>query len=111
MLEDYKPRLKKWYDRETSDEHKQSANSTDKLQMEQWLRVCQQPEGSGKEDMVGIWSCHRESDVTGDPACRTKYECVCIYTDPPPGRSTFMINMSRPFDPRAAVDGYEHYGY
>ena len=31
--------------------------------------------------------------------CRTKYECVCIYTDPPPGRSTFMINMSRPFDP------------
>jgi hypothetical protein len=43
--------------------------------------------------------------------CRTKYECVCIYTDPPPGRSTFMINMSRPFDPRAAVDGYEDYGY
>jgi hypothetical protein len=43
--------------------------------------------------------------------CRTKYECVCIYTDPPPGRSTFMINMSRPFDPHAAVDGYEDYGY
>jgi len=44
--------------------------------------------------------------------CRSKYECVCIYTDPPPGRSTFMINMSRPFDPMAAVaaGGHDYYG-
>ena len=35
--------------------------------------------------------------------CRNKYECVVIYTDPPPGRSTFMVNWSRPFDPSAAT--------
>ena len=43
--------------------------------------------------------------------CRNKYECVCIYTDPPPGRTTFMINMSRPYDPAAAADGANYYGY
>ena len=37
--------------------------------------------------------------------CRNKYECVCVYTDPPPGRSTFMINMSRPFDPYSMASG------
>ena len=42
--------------------------------------------------------------------CRNKYECVCIYTDPPPGRSTFIINMSRPFDPMTAADGQDYCG-
>jgi hypothetical protein len=43
--------------------------------------------------------------------CRNKYECVCIYTDPPPGRSTFMINMSRPFDPHDAAGAEDYYAY
>jgi hypothetical protein len=44
--------------------------------------------------------------------CQNKYECVCIYTDPPPGRSTFMINMSRPFDPMEdATGGFDYYRY
>ena len=43
--------------------------------------------------------------------CRNKYECVCIYTDPPPGRSTFMINMSRPFDPHDAAGAEHYYAY
>ena len=41
---------------------------TDKLQMEQWLRICDE------KDLVGIWECYRESDITGDPACKTLYK-------------------------------------
>eukprot|EP01045_Picozoa_sp_COSAG04_P002220 COSAG04_NODE_79_length_28132_cov_136.219634_4_plen_164_part_00 len=37
--------------------------------------------------------------------CRNKWEPVVIYTSPPPGRSHFMINWGRPFDPQAAASG------
>jgi hypothetical protein len=45
-----------------------SQDITDKLQMEQWMRVCDE------KDLVGIWECYRESDITGDPACKTQYK-------------------------------------
>ena len=35
--------------------------------MEQWIRICE-------KDLVGIWECYRESDITGDPACKTQYK-------------------------------------
>ena len=41
---------------------------TDKLQLEQWMRICDE------KDLVGIWECYRESDITGDPACKTQYK-------------------------------------
>ena len=25
-------------------------------------------------DLVGLWRCNRESDITGDPACKTLYQ-------------------------------------
>ena len=56
---------------------------------------------------IGIGKPELEAAFAG---CRTKYECVCIYTDPPPGRSMFMINMSRHFDPMAAAGGRDYYG-
>ena len=36
--------------------------------------------------------------------CRNKWEPVVIYTTPPPGRTNFMINWSRPFHPAAVTD-------
>ena len=45
----------------------------------------------------------RKGDLTVDD------ECVYIYTDPPPGRSTFVINMPRPFDPMEDASGGSDY--
>ena len=32
------------------------------------MRICDE------KDLVGIWECYRESDITGDPACKTQYK-------------------------------------
>ena len=45
------------------------------------------------------------TEVAAFEQCRDKWEPVVIYTSPPPGRSHFMINWSRHFDPRAAASG------
>merc|ERR1740138_921469 len=66
VLDDYRPKLKTWFNETCSDDTK-SVDITDKLQMEQWMRICDE------KDLVGIWECYRESDITGDPACKTKY--------------------------------------
>merc|ERR1719502_1383647 len=55
VLDDYRPKLKAWYNEVTSDDSKQT-DLTDKLQMEQWMRICD------------------ETDITGDPACKTEYK-------------------------------------
>lgn len=68
VLNEYGPRMRAWYHKMTTDEHKTSASSTDMLQMDQLLRECD------RIDFVGNWECMRESDVSGDPRCRTKYE-------------------------------------
>ena len=47
---------------------------SDKLQMAQWLSICADPGPHCEQDLVGIWECYRESDVTGDPACKTLYK-------------------------------------
>ena len=67
VLDEYRPKLKTWYNEATSDDSKQT-DITDKLSMEQWMRVCDE------KDLVGIWQCYRESDITGDPACKTEYK-------------------------------------
>merc|ERR1719409_2382480 len=67
VLDDYRPKLKTWYNETTGDDTKQT-DITDKLQMEQWMRICDE------KDLVGIWECYRESDITGDPACKTQYK-------------------------------------
>jgi len=67
VLDEYRPKLKTWYNEMTSDDSKQT-DITDKLQMEQWMRICDE------KDLVGIWECYRESDITGDPACKTEYK-------------------------------------
>ena len=67
QIDEYRPKLKTWYNEVTSDDSKQS-EITDKLQMEQWMRICDE------KDLIGIWECYRESDITGDPACKTEYK-------------------------------------
>ena len=32
------------------------------------MRVCDE------QDLVGIWECYRESDITGDPACQDRVQ-------------------------------------
>ena len=32
------------------------------------MRICDE------KDLVGTWQCYRESDITGDPACKTEYK-------------------------------------
>ena len=49
----------------------------------------------------------RELEAAFDQ-CQNTYECVCIYTHPPPGRSTFMINMSRPYGPLEDASNYRY---
>ena len=73
VLDDYRPKLKRWYDATCADDSKQTGAAnpgevTDKLQLEQWMGICTE------KKLVGLWECHRESDVTGDPACKTQYK-------------------------------------
>ena len=80
VLDDYRPKLKAWYTAVTADDTGKGgagANNpsevTDKLQLEQWKSICIDPGPHCEQDLVGIWECYRESDITGDPACKTKY--------------------------------------
>jgi hypothetical protein len=36
--------------------------------MDQWMRICDE------RGLAGTWECYRESDITGDPACKTLYK-------------------------------------
>merc|ERR1719197_2345912 len=67
VLDDYRPKVRKFYDETCGDDTKQT-EMTDKLQQEHWMRVCDE------KDLVGIWECYRESDITGDPSCKTQYK-------------------------------------
>ena len=67
VLTEYEPLLKKYYKRVT-EKDAEYFDASDEMGMEQWLRICDQL------DLVGRWECHRESDITGDPAARTRYE-------------------------------------
>ena len=66
-LAEYTPKLQTWYRTTCADEKKTTSSSTDQLQMEQFMAVCT------AQKLVGIWDCYRESDVTGDPKCKTHY--------------------------------------
>ena len=66
VIEEYQDRIHQWYKKQTADDTKQTT-ITDKLQMDQWMRICDE------KDLVGIWECYRESDITGDPATKKKY--------------------------------------
>ena len=56
-----------WYNNATSNDTAYFDRS-EQMGMEQWLRICDQM------DLVGIWRCYRESDITGDPATKTEYQ-------------------------------------
>ena len=67
VFDEYREKLREWYDRATTNDTAYFDRS-DEMGMEQWLRICDQM------DLVGIWDCYRESDVTGDPAGKTQYQ-------------------------------------
>ena len=67
VLDEYRPKIKAWYDLTCADDTKQTT-ITDKLQMDQWKRICDE------KDLVGTWSCFRESDISGHPGCKTEYK-------------------------------------
>ena len=67
VIKSYEPRIKQWYTATTNDDSKQTT-ITDKLQMDQWLRLCDE------KGLLGTWECYRESDITGDPSCKTQYK-------------------------------------
>jgi hypothetical protein len=67
VIKEYSPKLKLWYDEVVNDDSK-NADITDKLQMDHWLRICDE------KDLVGIWDTYRESDITNDPSCKTLYK-------------------------------------
>ena len=80
QLDDYRPKLKTWYMTATADDTGKGgagaaspADVSDKLQLEQWKSICVDPGPHCEQDLVGIWECYRESAITGDPACKTKY--------------------------------------
>ena len=80
-LQDYRGKLKAWYTAVTADDTGKggagAANPSevsDKLQLEQWKEICVDPGPHCEQDLVGIWECYRESDITGDPACKTQYK-------------------------------------
>ena len=50
-----------------TDDEKQTT-ITDNLQMDHWLRLCDEC------GLAGQWECYRESDITGDPACKQLYK-------------------------------------
>ena len=67
VLEQYGEKLRVWYNNATSNDTAYFDRS-EQMGMEQWLRICDQM------DLVGIWRCYRESDITGDPATKTEYQ-------------------------------------
>ena len=80
VLDDYRPKLDEWYKKTCADDTKQTTamnaevnDVSSKLQMAQWLSICADPGPHCEQDLVGTWECYRQSDVTGDPACKTKY--------------------------------------
>ena len=87
-IDEYREKLRGWYERTTGDDSKPGALAGpggDKLGFEQWLRVCD------TQDLVGNWSVHQESDVAGDPACRTEHkfrlsmlQCKMAFTESQP---------------------------
>jgi hypothetical protein len=79
VIAEYRDKMRVWYDATTSDDSEET-DITDKLGFKQWLRVCKDgssgnaaKETPDRNPLVGIWTCHRESDITGDPNCRTEY--------------------------------------
>eukprot|EP00966_Prymnesium_polylepis_P215008 4979756-Prymnesium_polylepis.1 len=66
VVDEYRERMLEWYKKTCADDSEED-DVTDKLGFKQWLRVCD------RQDLVGIWSCHRESDINGDERCRTEY--------------------------------------
>jgi len=79
VVADYRDKMKVYYDAVTSDDSEEY-DITDKLGFKQWLRVCKDGSSANtsketpeRNPLVGIWSCHRESDISGDPNCKTEY--------------------------------------
>ena len=75
VIEEYREKMHGWYKDVTAND-KDANVITDKLTFEDWLRVCKdgdssnanKPAGSVERNaLVGVWRCHRESEVTGDP--------------------------------------------
>ena len=75
VIDEYREKMHGWYKDVTAND-KDANVITDKLTFEDWLRVCKdgdssnanKPAGSVERNaLVGVWRCHRESEVTGDP--------------------------------------------
>ena len=75
VIDEYRDKMRAWYKDVTAND-KDANVITDKLTFEDWLRVCKdgnsdnanKPSGAVERNaLVGVWRCHRESEVTGDP--------------------------------------------
>ena len=58
---------------------------SDKLGFLQFLRVLDE------KNLIGIWSCFRESDITGDPRCKAEFKWRLSI---PQAKNAFMDSQS-----------------
>ena len=75
VITEYRDKMHGWYKITTANDTDANVIS-DKLTFEDWMRVCKdgdesnpnKPAGSVERNaLVGVWRCHRESEITGDP--------------------------------------------
>ena len=103
VIEEYRERMHGWYKSVTANDA--DANViTDKLTFEDWLRVCKdgdsnnanKPSGAVERNaLVGVWRCHRESEVNGDPRTKSRGTNYEWSLSVPQIKAAFMDSQQR----------------
>ena len=87
-LESYDAKLLKWWNHHTQSMFLKEGER--KLQFQQWQDLLKNRDDPG-QNLVGNWSVHQESEITGDERCRTLFRCSISL---PQAKMAFMNSQS-----------------
>merc|ERR1719440_260411 len=71
VLDQYKMKLKEWYDKKVTDDSEGGKNDavSNKIGFDEWLRVLD------RQDIVGEWEVEQMSEITGDESTKGNIKC------------------------------------